>query len=351
MVSVGRSVYWIENDAGERKFVDEKQYKNLVTGPTIEAAINPTTAPATSQAAAWRPVPGAPNPVDDATTLLTVHTDLAKKLGLASGTATSPEALAADRDLSVVATLSPSGGERLIGWLDNGIVRFFLFLIFTQSLYAALHAPGHGFPEAIALTALGVLIGVPMLTGYAQWWEVVAIVLGLTLLALEIFVIPGFGIPGITGIVLFFYGLTMTFVGDEPGKFPVFIPTLNGTRDALTRALFIVTGGMACSLFLWFWLNRYLPKMPYFNKLILNTTVGGAETPALAGAGAIPSDAGPFVGERGEAITDLKPGGSARLDGDGRITAVVSDSGFVGAGAKLIVREVSGNRIVVRPVT
>src|SRR5687768_11930580 len=130
MVSVGRSVYWIENDAGERKFVDEKQYKNLVTGPTIEAAINPTTAPATSQAAAWRPVPGAPNPVDDATTLLTVHTDLAKKLGLASGTATSPESLAAERGLSVVATLTPSGGERLIGWLDGGIVRFFLFLVF-----------------------------------------------------------------------------------------------------------------------------------------------------------------------------------------------------------------------------
>jgi membrane-bound serine protease (ClpP class) len=175
----------------------------------------------------------------------------------------------------------------------------------------------------------------------------------LVLLALEIFVIPGFGIPGITGIILFLYGLTMTFVGDEPGKFPVFIPSLQGTRDALKQALMIITAGMACTLFLWFWLNRYLPKLPYFSKLILTTTVGSTESPAVAGVGGASNgiDVSPFVGERGEAITDLRPGGSARLDGDGRVTAVVSDSGFVKAGAKLIVREVAGNRIVVRPVT
>lgn len=342
MVSVGRSVYWIENDAGERRFVDAATYERLTSPPSTAATS------ATRQSSAWRPVPGAPNPVDGENSLLTVHSELAVKLGLSSGIAASPRALAAERGLNIIATLAPSPGERLIGWLGGGVVRFILLLVFTQSLYAALHAPGHGFPEAIALTALGVLVGVPMMTGYAQWWEVIAIVLGLALLAVEIFVLPGFGVPGITGIVLFLYGLTMTFVGDEPGKLPVFIPSLKGTRDAMTQALFIVTAGMACSLFLWFWLNRYLPKLPYFNKLILTTTSGGGEPAAGGTAAAI---AGPFVGERGLAITDLRPGGSARLDGDGRVTAVVSDSGFVAAGSALIVREVAGNRIVVRAVT
>lgn len=346
MVSVGRSVYWIENDAGERRFVDAATYQTLTSAPS--AATTPSTTSPAQQQSAWRPVPGAPNPVDGENTLLTVHSDLAVKLGLASGIASSTQALAQERNLQIVATLAPSPGERLIGWLGGAVVRFILLLVFTQSLYAALHAPGHGFPEAIALTSLGVLVGVPMITGYAQWWEVLAIVLGLALLAVEIFVLPGFGIPGITGIVLFLYGLTMTFVGDEPGKFPVFIPSLKGTRDALTQALFIVTAGMGCSLFLWFWLNRYLPKLPYFNRLILTTTAGSADA-AVPSAPAV--DTGPFVGERGEAITDLRPGGSARLDGDGRVAAVVSDSGFVKAGAKLVVREVAGNRIVVRPVT
>jgi hypothetical protein len=57
-----------------------------------------------------------------------------------------------------------------------------------------------------------------------------------------------------------------------------------------------------------------------------------------------------MVGDAAVAVTDLRPGGSARLGSTGGVTAVVSDSGFVKAGAQLIVREVAGNRIVVRPV-
>jgi hypothetical protein len=119
------------------------------------------------------------------------------------------------------------------------------------------------------------------------------------------------------------------------------------TQDALKQGLFVVTGGMACSLLLWFWLNRYLPKMPYFNKLILTNT-GGGGTMALAPSSGDESVA--IVGDAALAITDLLPGGSARLESNGNVTAVVSDSGYVKAGARLIVREVAGNRIVVRPI-
>ncbi len=330
MVQVGRTVHWVESDEGKRKFVDAEQYKKL-TGE------------------GWKPVEGVRDPIDAANTLLTVSTDLAIKLGLAKSVAPSAEALAAERNLSIVATLVPSGGEKLIGWLDNGIIRFVLMLVFMQSLYAALHAPGHGFPEVLALSSLGILVGIPMLTGYAQWWEVLAIITGLVLIALELFIIPGFGLPGITGIVLFLFGLTMTFVGSEPPELPGFLPSMAGTRDALKQGLFIVTGGMGCSLLLWFWLSRYLPKLPYFNKLILHTTAGGAEP----GAAAMTSrDEGmPLVGDGALAITDLRPSGSARVESTGTITPVVSDSGFVKAGERLIVREVSGNRIVVRAVT
>ena len=328
MVQVGRTVHWVENPAdGQRKFVDENQYKTL-TGD------------------GWKPVEGVRDPVDTANTLLTVTTDLAQKLGLARGVAASPEALASDRGLTVAATLVPSGGERLISWLDNGILRGILFIVFLQSLYAALHAPGHGFPEVLAVSSLGILIGVPMLTGYAQWWEVLAIIVGLVLIALEVFVIPGFGLPGITGIVLFLGGLVMTFVVSEPSGLPGILPSMPATQDALKQGLFVVTGGMACSLLLWFWLNRFLPKMPYFNKLILTNVGGGTATLAPSNS----DDSIAIVGDAALAITDLRPGGSARLESNGNVTAVVSDSGFVKAGARLIVREVAGNRIVVRPI-
>ncbi len=329
MVQVGRAVHWIENADGSRKFVDGEQYKKLT-------------------AEGWKPVEGVRDPIDAANTLLTVSTDLAVKLGLARGIAPSTEALATERGLNVVATLLPSGGERLISWLDNGIVRFVVMLVFMQSLYAALHAPGHGFPEVLAVSALGILVGVPMLTGYAQWWEVLAVIFGLVLIALEIFVIPGFGLPGITGIILFLFGLTMTFVGSEPATIPSVLPSLDVTWDALRKGLFIVTGGMVCSLLLSFWLNRFLPRIPYFNKLILTTTAGGVAAPA---AGISREDGGPVVGENALAVTDLRPGGSARLESSGSVTPVVSDSGFVQAGARLVVREVAGNRIVARAVS
>ena len=330
MVQVGRTVHWVENDEGQRRFVDAEQYKALVGD-------------------GWKPVEGVRDPIDASNTLLTVSTDLALKLGLARGTAPSAEALATERGLTVASTLVPSGGEKLIAWLDNGIIRFVLMLVFMQSLYAALHAPGHGFPEVLALSSLGILVGIPMLTGYAQWWEVLAIIMGLVLIALELFVIPGFGLPGITGILLFIFGLVMTFVGSEPSGIPGVLPSMAGTREALKQGLFIVTGGMLCSLLLWFWLSRYLPKLPYFNKLILTTTAGGTVAGAATAGALEPSR--PMPGDGAIAVTDLRPGGSARIESSGEVTPVVSDSGFVKAGDRLVVREVSGNRIVVRVVT
>ena len=220
------------------------------------------------------------------------------------------------------------------------------------SLYVALHTPGAGGAEAVAMITLGLLVGIPLLTGYAQWWEIAAIVLGLILIALEIFVIPGFGIAGISGLALVLGGLVMTFVGNTPGLPGTWrLPQIwTGVQNGLLAvvASFVISGLLAL------WLKKYLPKLPYLNRLVLQPTSGSG---ALAGGliapgGAVSTDAWPFVGTIGLATTDLKPGGSAEFPfaDDRRITPVVSDSGFVAAGTKLAVREVHGNRVVVRPI-
>jgi membrane-bound serine protease (ClpP class) len=127
----------------------------------------------------------------------------------------------------------------------------------------------------------------------------------------------------------------------------------------LLRGLVVVMIAMAASLLLWWWLSRFLPKMPYLNRLIL--TAGGPQ-PATAGAGG-GTDAGigideepwPPVGAVGRALTDLRPGGSAEfhdhLINDVRLADVVCDCGFVAHGTAIKVREVHGNRIVVRPMS
>ena len=294
-------------------------------------------------------VPGVTQPVDSAERLLTVHTRQAIQFGLAKGQSPSPEALAQERGLRIVGTFAPSAGDAVIEALGSGMGRFALFTVFLLSLYIALHMPGHGLAEAVAVTSLGALVGVPLLTGYAQWWEIIVMLVGLGLLALELFVIPGFGVAGISGIALFLGGLVLTFVGREPSGLPGILPHFQGTWSALQNGMLVVIGALVCSALISQVLRSFLPKLPYFNRLILTTggvAPGGAEMPAGA------DDHWPFTGTLGRAVTDLRPGGSAEFPyADAtQITAVVSDSGYVAKGTAVVVLETRGNRVLVRPL-
>lgn len=335
MVIAGREVHWLQSATGERQFVNQDRAKTLRENGWTEVSL-----------------PGVPTPVDSAETLLTVSAEQAKKYGLSTGSAASVAELAQQRGLTISADLSPGRGERFVALLSNDGVRFVLIAVFLVSLYVALHTVGTGVAEAISLTALGVLVGVPLLTGYAQWWEVAGIVVGLALLALEIFVIPGFGVAGVLGILLIVGGLILTFVGNGPG-----LPgewQLSGIWQGVQNGMLAVTGALLVALVASLWLRRYLPKMPYFSRLILSTTSGAVGKPAVAAPSVVndPLDVWPFTGTVGRAVSELKPGGSAEFPygNDRRTPAVVSDSGYVAAGSRLLVREVRGSRIVVRPI-
>ena len=347
MVNLERTVYYVrDKQTAEKRFVDQAEYDKLTKGDE----------------AAWENVPGVPVPIDGPDSLLIVSTELALKLDLAKGEYASVEAFAASRGLNIVATLEPAAGEQLVGLLGSGAVKGILVTVLMFSLYAAFSHPGTGAPEAIAACCLAVLLGVPLLTGYAQWWEVLAVLLGLVLLAMEIFVIPGFGVAGITGLVLLLGGLTMTFVG------PITIPALPGSGPAvwnfnahrLRNGLATITAALAASLLLWFWLSRYIQKTPFARGLILNTVVGSTtdqppRRPGEVEGGATDPTADPAwpaVGAVGRAVTDLRPGGGASFaTGDAavsRVIDVVSDRGFVRSQSEIIVKSVSGNRVVVR---
>src|SRR5438132_574759 len=85
--------------------------------------------------------------------------------------------------------------------------RFAIITIFLQTLYISLASPGHGAAEATALTSLCLLLGVPVLTGYAQWWEIIIIFAGLALVVFEIFVFPGHFVSGTVGVLMVVGGL------------------------------------------------------------------------------------------------------------------------------------------------
>ena len=330
MVQVERSVYFIQNEQGEKKVVDEPEYQKLI---------------ATGN---WKPVSGYDNPIDGPKSLLTVYPDEAVALGLAKGKAASAQVLAGQQGYQVVADLTPGFGEKLIELLNNTAVRGILMLMFLQSLYIALHAPGHGAAEAVAVVSLGLLVGIPLLTGYAQWWEVAVIFVGLALCAFEIFVFPGHMVSLIVGTVMVFFGLILTFSGKEPTGIPGWLPSLQTTWHGIQNGILAVVSALFGSFLLSMWLRRYLPSIPYFSKLILTATSGGAGSPTAR----LPPDLWPFVGTVGVAATDLRPGGSVEFPfGDAtRASAVVSLNGFLTKGTKVVVDQIDGSSVRVRPL-
>jgi len=333
MVTMEREVWWVEKD-GVRRFVDGEEYHEI-------------------RALGWQPVriEGVPNPVDSAKTLLTVNTDLAVKLGLAKGMARSIEELASQRNYQIVATFRSGTGEMLISLLASSAARAIFLTIFMITLYMSLHTPGHGYPEVICVMALAGLLGIPALTGYAQWWEIVAVLVGIGLLAVEVFVLPGFGIAGLSGLALIVGGLLMTFAAPEPGGSPFSWPNLPATWDGLTNGLIVIVSGLCASILLGLWLRRYLPRLPMANRMILTTVVGTESAMVGSLTNIDPLDENPAVGATGVAVTDLRPGGSAQFRdaaGGTHVISVVSDSGFIPRGTTLMVREVAGNRVVVR---
>jgi membrane-bound serine protease (ClpP class) len=169
-------VHYLQSPAGEKKFVDAEQYKVLL-------------------AEGWKPVEGLKNPVDDASTLLTFNDTTGVKLGISRGTFASLDDLAAARGVTVVEKFETTTTEAFVELLGGAAVRGVVSLIFALSLYAAFQQPGSGVPEAVAVCAGAVLFGVPLMTGYAGWIEMVLILVGIGLIALELFIIPGFGVP------------------------------------------------------------------------------------------------------------------------------------------------------------
>lgn len=339
-VRVDAVVHYIQNtETGEKRFVDADDYERLVSGGQLRTGT-----------AEWEPVPDVDNPLDDEKSILTLSEKTAHRIGLSIGTYNSVADLAGERGWTILTTLRPSAGEKLVGFLSNYAVRGALIMVLFMGIYMSLSHPGTGLPEVVSAVCLMILFGVPLLTGFAQWYEVVLVLAGVLLLAVELFLIPGFGFAGITGVLAILLGLALTFVAPlAPADMPV---GFGVNWASLAYGVLTVFAALCSSLLLWFWLSRYLPHLPYANRLILKDEPPSADEAMRRAA---MSAAWPLPGMLGTAVSDLRPGGTAKFaiaesDPDDTANAdVVSDRGFIAAGTRLAVIEVHGNRVVVRP--
>lgn len=340
MVLHGRVLHAIQNpDTGSRRFVDPTTYARLIED-------------------GYTALDGVPNPLDGPDTLLTVDNQIAERIGLSRGTFPSVEALANHLGLEIIATLEPTFGQRLVQWLNSAAIRGLLVTVFMVTMYLSFNTPGHGLPEAVCLTSLATIVIVPLMTGYASWIELVLILGGIALIALEIFVLTGTFIAGVVGTLSVLTGLVLTFVPRElpssPGEWvPPALPSLPGTWTALQTGFLVVTVSMIAALLVGWWLSLYLPKLPYAGRLVLSGVTG------QGGAGSVIADGSretwPPTGAVAQAVTDLRPSGKAEFpdpDGPGlRTVQVVSDSGFVSRGTPVRVVGTEGPTILVRPAS
>lgn len=205
--------------------------------------------------------------------------------------------------------------------------------------------PGATVPGVVALLALGGLVLPSLLIGASAWWTIAAILLGLVLIVLEIFVFPGFGIPGIVGLLLLLGGLVGTFA-DAGELFP---GAGKGTSE-LPWALSVVLLAFFAAGVGMFLFSKYTRSFPIAGRMVLASPKSSDDGDGLLAAMSPtpPSDGPVNVGEIGRATTDLRPSGTAEFDG--KLIDVVAEFGFIEKGRRVRVVS-SGFRVSVEGVT
>jgi membrane-bound serine protease (ClpP class) len=283
--------------------------------------------------------------VSDGSTILTFTENQLLRFGLATKEVKNDEELKAFFGATNLRRLDQSWSETMVVFLTNFIVRGLLIVIFLVALFIEMTHPGVVIPGVVAAGALILLIAPPLLNNMASWWEVAAMLLGVVLLLLEIFVIPGFGICGVAGIILFLVGLVGTFIGS--GSNGLFPDTPGAESELLSGVTTVVISAATAFGIMWF-LARHFGSLPLLNKLVLRDEVvedaGGAGL--LAAMSTVSGGVG--RGDTGIALTPLRPAGRVQI-GD-QIVDVVSDFGFIRAGASVRVVAVDQFRVTVEPI-
>ena len=263
--------------------------------------------------------------------LLTLTTSEAMRHRVVDFSADTLEAAldAAGLGAADVRRVSQTWAETVVRFLTNPILASVLMTVGLLGILMEIRTPGFGFPGVIGLLSFAVLFWGHWIVQLAGWEELLLVAAGALLIGAELFVIPGFGVAGIAGIVALVAGLGMTLVG-AGATTSIVIGALGRVAISVLLAL---GGGLV--------LLRVLPHLPYGRRFVLNEDMN-----ADLGYATAPETDRSWLGRTGTAVSPLRPAGIADISGT-RLD-VVSDGGFIEALALIEVTRVDGNRIVVR---
>jgi membrane-bound serine protease (ClpP class) len=230
--------------------------------------------------------------------------------------------------------------DKIIGFLLNPIVSGILIMILIGGIYFELQSPGIGFPLAAAVLAAILYFAPLYLEGLAQNWELLIFIVGLILIVVEIFAIPGFGVAGVTGILLVVTGLTLSMVDNV-----VFDLKWNIALAEVVKKFFIVIASMFVSLVVSLILGKQLFTNKAFAGLSLDRDLNTDE-----GFLGVESQPRQIVGKTGVAESVLRPSGKVRIDDE--IYDAASEYGFINKGEKIrVLRYAQGQLYVIKDDT
>lgn len=272
--------------------------------------------------------------LDDSTRLVTLTSEEALKYKMADTVLSSMKEVLKAFNLEGADLIEDKSNwaEDLVKFLNNPVVSSLLIMIGLIGIFTEIKAPGLSFPGIAGILALALFFGSSYILQLASAIEIVLFVIGVALLIIEIFVIPGFGFVGVAGIVLMVVSLFLSLIS----ALPIFdFSSVSGAIVQLTVTFLLV-------IVVFYLIIRFLPKSDRFNHLVLST-----ETEAIKGFVSNPNYEH-LLNLTGSALTTLRPAGIASVNGE-RVD-VVTDGAYIEKGTPITVVKTEGARVVVKEI-
>ena len=276
--------------------------------------------------------------ISDSGKVLTLTSKEAVKYKIANGISSSVQDVIKKMNVESY-TLIPhkiSSTDKLINFLLNPVVNSLLIIIIIGGLYFEFKTPGLGVWILISLVGAIFFFTPLIIDGTANVWEILLFVVGVILLLLEIFVIPGFGVAGMAGIICIVAGLTFSLLGFNGFNFEW--NSLAG--DLLAQSFFRVMAVVTVAFVGIFFFGQSLISLPGFNKLVLKSNQESKE-----GFSVKENNLDGLIGQSGIVLHQLRPSGKIIIDGN--IYDAISLTNMVEQGNSVKVISVEGSLLKV----
>jgi len=203
-----------------------------------------------------------------------------------------------------VKTYEVSSLETFIGWMINPAVSGVLIMIIIGGIYFEMQSPGVGFPIVASIIAALLYFTPLYLGGLAENWEIIIFLVGIVLVAVEVFVLPGFGVAGIAGIAFIMASLILSLINNVGFDFEMTMETQ--IINAFLTVLLATVGGFFGSIYL---------AQKFVTTSMMSSMVLSSVQKKEDGFVGVNVKEHEMIGKQGIAFTILRPSGKIEIDG------------------------------------